>query len=176
MRRRAGVLLLLQLALAGIGAASAQAQPTQAQPNQTQPTQARPAPAGGRAPAGTPAPAPGGNPIPGGPCDRLTSTAQQGECLEAALNRAETAMNQAFERALHVIDNDSGTVSTQRTNWRRAMQVSQRAWLAFRDADCGELIAYEWGQGTGMGPATLACRLDKTERRERELTARYTNR
>jgi uncharacterized protein YecT (DUF1311 family) len=109
-------------------------------------------------------------------CDRLGSPYEQSACLEAALRRADAALNEAYRRAQAAIDADGMAGAADRAAWKRALQAAQRAWIAFRDADCGEVVGYEWHQGSGSGPATLACRLDKTERRARELTERYTQR
>jgi uncharacterized protein YecT (DUF1311 family) len=109
-------------------------------------------------------------------CDRLASPYEQSACLEAALGRADAALNEAYRRAQAVIDADAATPAADRAAWKRALQAAQRAWIGFRDADCGELVGHEWHQGSGSGPAALACRLDKTERRARALVERYTAR
>ena len=109
------------------------------------------------------------------PCDSKPSTAEQSQCLEKALRQADAGLNTAYQRAMRIIDADPDSAPAQRAAWRHALQAAQRSWIAFRDADCGEITGYEWHQGTGMGPATLACSLDKTLQRSRELTARYAS-
>ena len=113
---------------------------------------------------------------PATPCDSETSTYAQSACLDKALKAADGALNGVYKKALAVIDKSDDMSAEQRRNWKQALQKAQRAWVAFRDADCGEPVGYEWFQGTGMGPATLACNLQKTKIRTQELTDRYLNR
>jgi uncharacterized protein YecT (DUF1311 family) len=110
------------------------------------------------------------------PCDSRPSTPEQVDCLSELLIQADAAMNQAYQRALRTIETDADTAAGRRQEWRTALQTAQRGWIAFRDADCGDLIEYEWQSGSGTGPAQLACRLEKTTQRTRQLTDRYTSR
>lgn len=49
-----------------------------------------------------------------------------------------------------------------------ALRDAQRAWIAFRDADCA--LAWSiWQDGTIRGPVAARCRLDHTARRALEL-------
>jgi uncharacterized protein YecT (DUF1311 family) len=105
-------------------------------------------------------------------CDALPPPAQSG-CLEKLFDAADAKLNQVYQRAVAVIEkSDSDHVAA----WKAELKKSEQAWIAFRDADCGALIGYEWGHGTGMGPATQSCLLEKTEQRTRELAARYIDR
>jgi uncharacterized protein YecT (DUF1311 family) len=113
---------------------------------------------------------------PTNPCSAETSTYAQSECLDKALKAADGELNATYKKAQVVIDKSDLMNAEQRRNWKQAFQKAQRAWVAFRDADCGEPVGYEWFQGTGMGPATLACNLEKTKIRTQELTDRYINR
>lgn len=113
---------------------------------------------------------------PASPCSTETSTYAQSECLDKALKAADGELNSTYRKAQTVIDKSDLMNADQRRNWKQALQKAQRAWVAFRDADCGEPVGYEWFQGTGMGPATLACNLEKTKIRTQELTDRYINR
>ncbi|MCB8822785.1 lysozyme inhibitor LprI family protein [Microvirga rosea] len=114
--------------------------------------------------------------MPEGPCTNETSTYAQSECLDKALKVADGELNAVYKKAQASIDKSDMMNADQRKSWKQALQKAQRAWVAFRDADCGEPVGYEWSQGTGMGPATLACNLEKTKIRAQELTARYLNR
>jgi uncharacterized protein YecT (DUF1311 family) len=62
------------------------------------------------------------------------------------------------------------------TAWKAELKKAEQTWIAFRDADCGALVGYEWGHGTGMGVATQSCLLEKTQQRTRDLVARYIDR
>ncbi|MBZ6078648.1 lysozyme inhibitor LprI family protein [Microvirga puerhi] len=113
---------------------------------------------------------------PADPCSTETSTYAQSECLDKALKAADSELNAVYKKAQASIDKSDMMNAEQRRSWKQALQKAQRAWVGFRDADCGEPVGYEWFQGTGMGPATLACNLEKTKIRTQELTDRYINR
>jgi uncharacterized protein YecT (DUF1311 family) len=105
-------------------------------------------------------------------CDALPPPAQSG-CLEKLFDAADAKLNQVYQRAVAVIEkSDSDHVAA----WKAELKKSEQAWIAFRDTDCGALVGYEWGHGTGMGSATQSCLLEKTEQRTRELVARYIDR
>ena len=59
-------------------------------------------------------------------------------------------------------------------SFEEAMRKSQRAWVAFRDADCKELAAQYWAGGTGTTSAVLGCMTEKTVQRTKELKDLYT--
>ena len=103
-------------------------------------------------------------------CDKLATIAQSG-CLEKLVNAADLKLNEVYRRAIKTIDS---TDPANAAAWKAELKKAQQAWIAFRDADCGALTAYEWSHGTGMGAATEHCILDKTEARTRELTSRYS--
>jgi len=105
-------------------------------------------------------------------CDALAPPAQSG-CLEKLLNAADAKLNNVYQRAMAVIEkSDSDHVAA----WKTELKQAEQAWIAFRDTDCGALVGYEWGHGTGMGAATEQCLLEKTEQRTRELVGRYLDR
>lgn len=89
-------------------------------------------------------------------------------CLERAQDVADTSLNDSYGHAMRSIaDDDAGRA------WRQRLKLSQKAWLQFRDADCGNLVASEMGSGSGLGTALLACQLGKTLSRTAELNRRY---
>ena len=102
-------------------------------------------------------------------CDKLATIAQSG-CLEKLANAADARLNEAYRLAIKTIESSAADHAAE---WKAELKKTQQAWIAFRDADCGALTAYEWGHGTGMGAATEHCILDKTEARARELASRY---
>jgi uncharacterized protein YecT (DUF1311 family) len=105
-------------------------------------------------------------------CDALAPPAQSG-CLEKVGTSADTKLNEVYRRAMAVIEkSDSSDVAA----WKAELKKAEQAWIAFRHTDCGALVGYEWGHGTGMSVATQSCLLEKTEQRTRELVARYIER
>jgi uncharacterized protein YecT (DUF1311 family) len=105
-------------------------------------------------------------------CDAMAPPAQSG-CLEKLANAADAKLNQVYQRAMAVIEKSDGDHIAA---WKAELKKSEQAWIVFRDTDCGALVGYEWGHGTGMGAATEQCLLDKAEQRTRELIARYVDR
>jgi len=102
-------------------------------------------------------------------CDTLATIAQSG-CLEKLANAADAKLNDVYRRAVRTIESSDLEHAAE---WKAELKKAEQAWIAFRDADCGALTAYEWSHGTGMGTATEHCILEKTEQRARELAARY---
>ena len=94
-------------------------------------------------------------------------------CTDDAFRVADAQMNAAYRRVQQTIQNTNGMSDADREAWLDALRMAQRAWMAFRDADCGAPIQYQYGGGTGGPLASLDCILDKTTRRTRELTDRY---
>jgi uncharacterized protein YecT (DUF1311 family) len=106
-------------------------------------------------------------------CEALSSPAAQSGCLEKLYDAADAKLNKIYQRAMASVDkSDSDHIA----DWKAELKKSEQTWIAFRDTDCGALVGYEWGHGTGMGSAMQSCLLDKTEQRTRELTARYIDR
>ena len=105
-------------------------------------------------------------------CDQLATIAQSG-CLEKLAKAADAKLNDVYRGAIKSIESSDPEHAAA---WKSELKKAEQAWIAFRDADCGALTAYEWGHGTGMGAATEHCILDKTEARTRELLHRYIER
>ncbi len=105
-------------------------------------------------------------------CAALAPAAQSG-CLEKLVNAADAKLNEVYRRAVSAIEKSH---SEDAVGWKTELKNAEQAWIAFRDADCGALTAYEWGHGTGMGSATESCLLEKTTQRTRELMQRYVER
>ncbi len=106
-------------------------------------------------------------------CAKAQTTPELAFCAEIELKRADSALNVLWRQVLGSIDQHSEMDAATRGKWADALKKSQRAWIAFRDADCGEPIGYEWYGGTGLGLATLTCLTEKTKARSAELRARY---
>lgn len=109
-------------------------------------------------------------------CAKATSTAETAWCAELDLKKTDAALSEAYKAALAAAEKAAHLQVAQRRDWRRALQEAQRKWLAFREADCGAPVSWEWFQGTGTGAASLACKIAKSEQRTAELKARYAGR
>jgi uncharacterized protein YecT (DUF1311 family) len=106
-------------------------------------------------------------------CAKTTTNPEIAWCAEQDLKAADAEMNKAYKAALERVAKADNLNTNQRKDWKRALQEAQRKWIAFRDADCGAPIGWEWYESTGMGTAVLACKIAKTEQRTKDLAARY---
>ena len=107
-------------------------------------------------------------------CLDETSTPATQACLHRALDAADARLNAAYRKAMSVIDTDDrGMDAAAKATWKAQLAAAQRAWIAFRDADCGDLIFSEWANGSGGTGAQYACRYDRTVQRTADLLSRY---
>ncbi|GJD54059.1 hypothetical protein OPKNFCMD_6840 [Methylobacterium crusticola] len=94
--------------------------------------------------------------------------------MHKALDEADRKLNAAYKKAQLVIEQDDrGQDGKARAAWTAQLAAAQRAWIAFRDADCGDLVVSEWNSGSGATAAAYACRYDKTVQRTEEILSRY---
>lgn len=89
-------------------------------------------------------------------CLDQNSTAAMVQCLDRETKAADVRLNAAYREA-------RARVPTRQST---ALQVAQRAWLAFRDANCR---AYAAGEGTITRVETAQCTRDLTVERAEEL-------
>jgi uncharacterized protein YecT (DUF1311 family) len=107
-----------------------------------------------------------------GPAVALDCSKTQGhfelvQCLRLELRDSETKLSKAYQQAL---SNAGATTSMEsRGKWREALIDTQRAWIKYRDLDCGKVVAFEWFDGSGRGPAMSGCQIEKDEARIKEL-------
>jgi uncharacterized protein YecT (DUF1311 family) len=104
-------------------------------------------------------------------CDTAVSTHELNQCSERAWQAADVKLNAAYAKAIASIRKSDGDTPFDRDSWEKALRDSQRAWVAFRDADCKGLIPMQWTGGTGTTSAVLWCMTTKTEVRTKELLA-----
>ena len=75
-------------------------------------------------------------------------------CAGAELKLQDARLNRAYQAAMKRLD---------QPRQRAALQKAQRAWIAFRDADCASLYDQDWGSLSRI--EANACMLDHTARR-----------
>ncbi|MBD1588256.1 lysozyme inhibitor LprI family protein [Pseudomonas typographi] len=93
------------------------------------------------------------------PCAEATSTRALEQCAQQSLATADQALNSAYRDLL-------GHVSEPAANTK--LVAAQRAWVAFRDADCAaQYQLYEGGSMRNL--ALLGCKQQRTEERTRTL-------
>jgi uncharacterized protein YecT (DUF1311 family) len=103
------------------------------------------------------------------PCDKAMSTVELNACAEREYDAADAKLNVAFKRTLSFIKRSGSAKPYDAASWETALRTSQKAWLAYRDADCNGLVPMSWSGGTGTTSAVLGCRKTKTETRTQEL-------
>lgn len=106
-------------------------------------------------------------------CSKAIATPELNACADLELQAADGKLNAAYRKALAYIEKSGGEKPYDPVSWANALRASQRAWIAFRDADCDGLVPMSWGGGTGTTSAVLYCKTVKTEARTTELIAIY---
>lgn len=102
-------------------------------------------------------------------CSNAMTTYEQNYCADKDLAEADKKLNEAYQKLLDGIAKTDGEKPFDAKSWEKALRESQRAWVAFRDADCDGLVPMSWGGGTGTTAVVLGCKTAKTEARTKEL-------
>jgi uncharacterized protein YecT (DUF1311 family) len=89
-----------------------------------------------------------------------TSDRAMGACIGDEMMRHDVRLNRAYQAAL-------GRLEFPRQ--KAALRKAQRAWIAFRDADCDSYGDADWGPSSRVDG--MACRLERTAERADELEA-----
>lgn len=106
-------------------------------------------------------------------CSSQATTADRVECNERSLLAAEVELTRAYKSTMAQISSRTDLDPDLRRKWAEAVRNAQRAWITFRDRDCGDPIRFEWLNGSGVGAAAAQCRLTAIKSRASQLTARY---
>jgi uncharacterized protein YecT (DUF1311 family) len=106
-------------------------------------------------------------------CANAASTVEMNFCAEKEFDDADKSLNSAYATALKFVKERNLEKPHDAKSFEDALRASQRAWLAYRDADCKDLVAQEWSGGTGTTAASLECMTAKTVARTKDLKDRY---
>jgi uncharacterized protein YecT (DUF1311 family) len=106
-------------------------------------------------------------------CADAGTTVELNFCADKDYQAADKALNAAYESALAYIRTRDMDEASDKVRLEKAMRNAQRAWVAYRDSDCKDLVALEWSGGTGANAAILGCMTGKTIQRTKELNERY---
>lgn len=107
-------------------------------------------------------------------CSEALSTVEMNKCADQEFDKADAELNRVYAKAIAAVPGMATDNSPfDAKSWEAALRASQRAWLAFRDAECEEHVAKFWGGGTGATVDILGCKTEKTEQRTKELKQRY---
>jgi uncharacterized protein YecT (DUF1311 family) len=106
-------------------------------------------------------------------CEDAKNTVEMNVCADKDFAAADAKLNGVYKTVIeHIADSDLEQ-PYDRKSWDEAMRVSQRAWVAFRDADCKGAVPMEWSGGTGTSAAVAGCMAQKTLTRTKDLQERY---
>jgi uncharacterized protein YecT (DUF1311 family) len=108
-------------------------------------------------------------------CANATSTVEMNYCGEQDYNAADAELNAAYKQALAKIAKSDNPKPYDPRSWETALRASQRAWVAFRDAECKGVVPMEWSGGTGATGGVLACMTELTRQRTAMLNERYAD-
>jgi uncharacterized protein YecT (DUF1311 family) len=106
-------------------------------------------------------------------CANAQTTVEMNYCSEQDFEAADKDLNQQYDKALAYIAESNLEKPYDPKSWTEAMRAAQRAWVAYRDADCKDLMPMEWSGGTGTSSAVMGCMTEKTIARTKELKERY---
>lgn len=105
-------------------------------------------------------------------CAEARNTVEINFCAEKDYNEADAALNAAYKAVLAQINKSTGEKPYDAKSWENAFRAAQRAWIAYRDAECKGVVPMEWSGGTGTASAVLGCMTQLTEERTKLLKAR----
>ena len=91
------------------------------------------------------------------PCVGST-TREVEQCFAADLARADAELNRYYAAAVTRLTKERATTALAK------LRASERAWIAYRDAECDAVYEW-WGQGTIRGTMALGCRVRITKAR-----------
>lgn len=107
-------------------------------------------------------------------CSNAVSTYQMNHCSGLEFEKADAELNRVYKDALAAIPDMA--VDEPRLNaksWEAALRASQRAWIAFRDAECDEHVPMFWTGGSGATADVIGCKTELTQARSKALKERY---
>ena len=99
---------------------------------------------------------------PDSPCTEVRVTVDLAACLDKARASADAELNHLYAEVRNRLEEDE----------RKQLVAAQRLWIQYRDANC-EAERDLYGNGTGRGPAYLACLEAMTRHRANELRVIY---
>ncbi|NJM34145.1 MAG: DUF1311 domain-containing protein [Rhodomicrobium sp.] len=106
-------------------------------------------------------------------CANASTTVEMNYCVDLEYQKADAALNEVYQQVLNGIRDGGGEAPYDPASWEKELVKAQRAWIAFRDADCKGLVPMEWSGGSGTTVAVLGCMIELTKERTRILGERY---
>ncbi len=109
-------------------------------------------------------------------CTTASSTFEMNDCAERDFSAADAKLNSVYQRSLAAVPDMAFEKPYDTKSWIAALRNSQRAWVAFRDAECKNHVAMFWTGGTGATVDILGCMTEKTRARTKDLIDHYIDR
>lgn len=106
-------------------------------------------------------------------CENAVSTIEMNACAEQEFDKEDALLNETYKNALAAIPEMATEHPYDAKSWEGALRASQRAWLAYRDAECDAHVPMFWSGGTGTTAEVIGCKSDLTKARTKELKDRY---
>lgn len=103
------------------------------------------------------------------PCNTQRNTAEMDECQVLTLKIKDEELNSAYQNLLKSLAPETSDEAANYSEIRKQLQLAQRAWMQFRDADCTAKYLF-YIDGTIRNTIELSCKIDKTVKRTKELT------
>jgi uncharacterized protein YecT (DUF1311 family) len=97
-------------------------------------------------------------------CEDAKSTLQINECFAKELKKADAEVNKIYYSTVKKLQRDDAAL----------LRKAQRAWRAYRDAQCEAEHAL-WGGGTGGPAAWMSCKVELARQRAAEIENTYKN-
>lgn len=102
-------------------------------------------------------------------CESANTTVEMNFCADKDFAAADKSLNTAYRSAIAEVKGRNLDPPYSAKQFEDALRASQRAWIAFRDADCKDLVPQEWSGGTGTTSAVLSCMTEKTKQRIKDI-------
>jgi uncharacterized protein YecT (DUF1311 family) len=106
-------------------------------------------------------------------CANAQSTVEMNFCADKDYQAADKALNATYDKALKSVRSRDMEKPYDAKSFEEALRGTQRAWVAYRDADCKDVEAQIWTNGTGATSAILGCMTAKTLQRTKDLKEQF---
>lgn len=97
------------------------------------------------------------------------NTAQMVRCVNRTFDHADREMNLIWNEHIAALDREDRTIDDHRERRVNIAQAAQKAWLAYRDAQCAADADGEARGGTMYPLVYIGCRTDMTRERILQL-------
>ncbi len=102
-------------------------------------------------------------------CKNPPDTASENQCNDIAFEKADKDLNALWPKVkAWAEENDQNSDNPGAHDYTKTVIASQRAWLAYRDAECA-MAGLPMHGGSGEGPLVGGCRAGLTEDRVTDL-------